>query len=659
VTLKGSHPKNARLIVRDGIPGAYPDVLTREALDALEALSSFNAERRQVMDARIARRIARFREGRRIGFLDPGATIPRTRISVEQARRGDFEGPEIPHDLQRQWIQGTGPATRPRADVETGIRNAAYALLSGADGWMFDGEDALGQVDTMSLDNQRNLRIALSQAEPFPKVAANVAAEMNAWARGFFGRDIVPDWKRQLEVTTRIYRPRGLHLDDRHVRDRDGSGFSASIVDTVLYVVNNRAALEADGRSIVLYLPKIQTAEEAGLWNDILTALEQHIGLPAGAVKTYVLVEQLEASYQLMEIRAALGRRFVGFNTGRWDYINSVADALAWDPGIQNPNIDAITMTYGYMRVYEDRVRRAANTPDRNGRFALWQGGMEPNIPVGSVRGVADGMKRAVAGGEREQRAGASGKWVAHWKMVHIVRPVWENAGAANQLGRPFPPLTYEKADADDLVRLDPAPRTVRGARDLLSVALQYGNAFGRGFQAAALKPADFFGNADVLYLMEDMATGEIRLSILWEWLHKRARFTEPDAEAGVREGEPLTPSLFDQLLREEYDKLARAGNTDVHDDSKSTTLPIAREIVRRYVKDRVKAPWCIDLLNLNLNNHDFLRARERINAYLEAFERDGTRLTANPDFPVPNDRTARATESTAARGTGGLGFWP
>jgi malate synthase len=40
-----------------------------------------------------------------------------------------------------------------------------------------------------------------------------------------------------------------------------------------------------------------------------------------------VLVEQLEASFQLMEIRAALACRFVGFNTGRWDYINSVADA--------------------------------------------------------------------------------------------------------------------------------------------------------------------------------------------------------------------------------------------------------------------------------------------------------------------------------------------
>ena len=120
---------------------------------------------------------------------------------------------------------------------------------------------------------------------------------------------------------------------------------------------------------------------------------------PLGTVKVYVLVEQIEACFQLMEIRAALGRHFVGFNTGRWDYINSVADALAWDERFVNPNIDAIVMSYGYMRSYEDRVRRAVNTPDADGRFALWQGGMEPNIPVGSEKGVQDGMARAVAGG--------------------------------------------------------------------------------------------------------------------------------------------------------------------------------------------------------------------------------------------------------------------
>jgi len=298
-----------------------------------------------------------------------------------------------------------------------------------------------------------------------------------------------------------------------------------------------------------------------------------------------------------------------------------------------NPNIDAITMTYGYMRHYEDRVRRAVNTPDRLGQFALWQGGMEPNIPVGSAAGVEAGMTRAVAGAEREQREGASGKWVAHWKMVHIVRPVWDRVGRDNQLGRSFPPLTYTAADADGLIALEPAPRTVRGARDLLSVAIQYGNAFGQGLQAAALKPADFFGNDDVLYLMEDMATGEIRLSILWEWLHKHAAMTDDDAATGTCAGDRCSPALFDRLLREEYEKLRQAGNRDVHDNSKQTTLPIARAIVEAYVRDPLKLPWYIDLLNANLDNHDLAEAERRIRRLVEAFARDGTRLTENLDW--------------------------
>jgi malate synthase len=398
-------------------------------------------------------------------------------------------------------------------------------------------------------------------------------------------------------------------------------------------VVNNYERLRSAGSSIVLYLPKIQTAEEAALWSDMLTALERHLGLPVGTIKVYVLVEQVEACFQLMEIRAALGMHFVGYNTGRWDYINSVADALCWDLDFVNPNIDAIVMTYGYMRNYEDRVRRAVNTPDRHGRCALWQGGMEPNIPVGSQAGVAAGMKRAVAGGEREQREGASGKWVAHWKMVHIMRPVWEKAATDNQLGLPFPRLTYTEQDAAGLMLLEPAPRTVRGARDLLSVALQYGNAFGQGFQAAALKPADFFGNDDVLYLMEDMATGEIRLSILWEWLHKGARLTDGDAETGARAGDTFSRKIFERLLDEEYAKLLRASDRDVHDDSKQTTLPIARVVVESYIQDPVKPPWYIDLLNINLNNHDLALARQRIALYLEAMQRDGTRITENLDF--------------------------
>ena len=621
--------------IRDNIATEYADVWTEPARAALAALSGLDAERRTVMRARAERRSARAHDRAHIDFLDERAVIPRTRISVREAREGTFTGSEIPTNLRRQWIQGTGPAARPNAPVETSLRNVAYALLSGADGWMFDGEDALGQVTTMSLDNQRNLRLAIHRDPRFLSVAEQVAREMNEWSRSFLGREIVTDYRRQLDFTTTIFRPRGLHLDDRHVRHTDASGFSASIVDAALYLANNHQPLRRAGGTPVLYLPKIQTAEEAALWNEILNRLERELWLEVGTVKVYVLVEQIEACFQLMEIRAALSVRFVGYNTGRWDYINSVSDAMAWDAEFINPNIDAITMTYGYMRHYEDRVRRAANTPDRVGRCALWQGGMEPNIPVGSEAGVTSGMKRAVAGAEREQHEGASGKWVAHWKMVHIVRTVWEKVGEDNQLGRPFQRLTYTRADRDGFTRLEAAPRTVRGARDLLSVALQYGNAFGQGLQAAALKPADFFGNDDVLYLMEDMATGEIRLSILWEWLHKQATVTEGDSATGVEAGDRFTVDLFTRLLDEEYGKLQRAGNRDVHDVSKTTTLPIARAIVETYVTSPVKLPWYIDLLNINLNNHDLGEARRRIALLADSFRRDGTRITENLDFSV------------------------
>ena len=621
------------IAIRDNLRSLYPDVYTPEALSALVALAPLNNRVKAVMATRMHRRAARQQNKARITFLDPDATIPGTIIRVQDARDGNFVGSVIPPDLQRQWIQGTGPAVKPNAPVENSIRNVAYALLSGADGWMFDGEDAMGQIATMSLDNQRNLKLAIHKDPLFLTVAQQVATEMNRWAESFLGRPIINNWEKQLNVTTKIFRSRGLHLDDRHIRASDGVAMAASIVDLTLYVVNNYLALQQAGASIVLYLPKIQTAEEAGVWNSLLTALEEHLGLQTGTIKVYVLVEQLEATHQLMEIRAALGKHFVGYNTGRWDYINSVSDALAWDATFVNPNIEAITMTYGYMRNYEDRVRRAVNTPDVNGNFALWQGGMEPNIPVGSAAGVSTSMQKAVAGAEREQREGASGKWVAHWKMVHIVRPVWEKAGEANQSGRSFPKLTYTQADADGLILIEPAPTDMRGARNLLSVALQYGNAFGQGMQAAALKPADFFGNDDILYLMEDMATGEIRLSILWEWVHKGAMLTEADTQTGTQAGDVFSEGLYKTLLEQEYDKLLKATSKDVYESSKSTTLPIARAIVDAYVRSEVKLPWFIDLLNINLNNSDLTEAKRRIDLYMTTLLKEGTRITKNVDF--------------------------
>ena len=244
----------------------------------------FDADRKAIMAARIERRAARARRQAADRLSRSGSRyIPRTQIKVQDARDGDFVGSEIPADLQRQWIQGTGPAAKPNAPVETSIRNVAYALLSGADGWMFDGEDALGQVSTMSLDNQRNLKLAIHRDPVFMTAAEQVAAEMNQWAQGFFGRPIIDDWRKQLDFTTKIFRaartpprrsPRAARR--RRAASPRRSSTRRSTSSTTISSCGSR------GASLVLYLPKIQTAEEAALWNDILTALEAHLGLAAG-----------------------------------------------------------------------------------------------------------------------------------------------------------------------------------------------------------------------------------------------------------------------------------------------------------------------------------------------------------------------------------------
>src|SRR3954470_11932219 len=149
--------------INGNLQKTYSDVYSSEALSTLSALAHFNKDIKEAMSARIKRRADRQQQKKKIIFPDPENYIARTKIKVKDARDGKFEGAVIPNDLQRQWIQGTGPAAKPNSPLKRSIRNVAYALLSGADGWMFDGEDALGQVKTMSLDNQRNLKLAIAK----------------------------------------------------------------------------------------------------------------------------------------------------------------------------------------------------------------------------------------------------------------------------------------------------------------------------------------------------------------------------------------------------------------------------------------------------------------------------------------------------------------
>ena len=558
--------------------------------------------------------------------------VPGTNLTVEDARAGNFEGSEIPDDLQRQWIQGTGPAAKPRATVESSIRNVAYALLSGADGWMFDGEDALGQVSTMSLDNQRNLKLALGRDPIFLAAAERVAGQMNDWAGSFFGRPIVEDWEKQLDFTTKIFRSRALHLDDRHVRCADGTGFPASVTDTVLYVVNNHERLRQAGSSIVLYLPKIQTAEEAVVWNGMLTALEQHLSLPDGAIKVYVLVEQVEACFQLMEIRAALGTHFVGYNTGRWDYINSVSDAMAWDPDFLNPNIDAIVMTYGYMADLRGSrpTRRQHPRPQRSSYVVAGGNGTEHpgRLRSGSRSQHAEGRCRGRTRRKRrrERQVGRPLEDGPH-RQTGVgedgqAKPAGSRVRAADLQRRGRRGVDDSRSGATDHSRRTGPAQRGPAIRQRLRARLSGGSTQARRLLRTRRRPVPDgrYGHG------RDPPQHSLGVGAQGRPSHRR-RTRKP----GIQAGDTFTVDLFHRLLAEEYEKLRGASNRNVHDDSKDTTLPIAREIVEGYVTDALKTPWYIDLLNINLNNHDLDTAKKRIAMYVDAFGSNGERINAKP----------------------------
>ena len=255
----------------------------------------------------------------------------------------------------------------------------------------------------MSLDNQRNLKLAIHRDAVFMEAAKQVADEMNRWAREFFGRETIP----RLAEAARLHdedlppaRPsprRPPHSPRRRLR--------------LLGLHRRRHALhrqQSARASRNRLLARSVSAEDSNGRRG--GALERHPrrarrtgGLADGTIKVYVLVEQFETCFQLMEIRAALGRHFIGFNTGRWDYINSVSDAMAWDPDFVNPNIDTITMTYGYMRNYEDRVRRAVQHA-RQARSVRAVAGRDGAEHPGRIRDQASRQHEA-GGGRRRTRA--------------------------------------------------------------------------------------------------------------------------------------------------------------------------------------------------------------------------------------------------------------
>ena len=120
-----------------------------------------------------------------------------------------------------------------------------------------------------------------------------------------------------------LVRPRGWHLIEAHVLC-DGQPVSASFFDIALLSVHSARAQFERGITPAFYLPKLENADEAALWNDVFVVAQEAVGIPRGTYRATVLIETITAAFEMDAILYALREHAAGLNAGRWDYIFSV-----------------------------------------------------------------------------------------------------------------------------------------------------------------------------------------------------------------------------------------------------------------------------------------------------------------------------------------------
>src|SRR5262245_38572956 len=483
------------------LEGRFGEVLTPAALAFVAELQrEFGPTRATLLRRRTARQAA-FDAGQGLDFL------PETR----GIREGAWTVAPAPTDLQRRWVELTGPAER---------KMVINALNSGADVFMADFEDANTPGWRNMVQGQVNLIDAV----------ARTIEHRSPDGRVYRLNDV---------VATLLVRPRGWHLAERHLRV-DGQPASGSLFDFGLYVFHNGRRLLERGSGPYFYLPKLESHLEARLWNDAFVFAEARLGLPKGAIRATVLVETIPAAFEMDEILWELRDHSGGLNAGRWDYMFSLIKKFRTQPTFVLPDRAQVTMTVPFMRAYTELL---VKTCHRRGAHAL--GGMAAFIPSRrdpKVNEVA--LVRVREDKVRESRDGFDGTWVAHPDLVAVAREPFARllGDRAHQLERQRPEVTADAAALLD-VRIPSGSVTEAGLRNNVSVALQYlaacvGGAWGVG----------------CFNRMEDPATAEISRSQLWQW-----------ADHGIRlaEGGVVTPELVRGIVGEELAKIrATIGET-------------------------------------------------------------------------------------------------
>jgi malate synthase len=504
--------------VHDG----YDEILTPAALSFLATLQRELGARRQQLLAARAERQRELSGGGTLDFLPDTAEI--------RADDSWRVAPPAP-GLEDRRVEITGPTDR---------KMTINALNSGAKIWLADFEDANTPLWENMVEGHVNLRDALDRTIDFTDAASG---------KSYALRD-------DDELATIVVRPRGWHLDEKHVLV-DGMPMSGSLFDFGLYMFHGARRQLDKGKGPYFYIAKLESHLEARLWNDAFNLAQDELGIPRGTIRATVLIETIPAAFEMEEILYELRDHSAGLNAGRWDYLFSVIKKFR-DRGAAFllPDRNAITMTAPFMRAYTELLVRTCH---KRGAHAI--GGMAAFIPSRrdeEVNKVA--MEKVRADKARESGDGFDGSWVAHPDLVPLCREVFDGVlgGRPNQLDR----LREEvSVSAADLLAIDKTPGEVTeaGVRNDISVGLQYLATWLGGNGAVA-----------VFNLMEDAATAEIARSQVWQWVHN---------DVTLGDGTKVTAELVEQYIVEELAKISGARGADYDEKLFAQAASLFKEV--------------------------------------------------------------------------------
>ncbi|MGW2036881.1 malate synthase A [Streptomyces virginiae] len=447
----------------------HEEILTPEALGFIGRLDAAFAHRRDEILKERRRRRDRLVSGSPLDFSIATAAVradPDWRVA-----------PPAPGLTDRR-VEITGPPDR---------RMTVNALNSGARVWMADFEDATAPTWDNIVGGQLSLLDAIERRIDFT----------------------TPDGKEYRlgeDLATIMVRPRGWHLLEEHL-EIEGRPVPAPLVDFGLYFFHCAQRQIDAGHGPYFYLPKLENAQEARLWNDVFVLAQELLGIPRGTVRATVLIETITAAFEMEEILHALREHSAGLNAGRWDYLFSIIKTFGHRTDFQLPDRAQVTMTAPFLRAYTELLVRTCH---RRGAHAI--GGMAAQVPSKDPEAGAAAFARVRLDKEREAEDGFDGSWVAHPALVPVCREVFDGVlhDRPHQLDRTREDVHVRAADLLSVRRIG-APPTAAGVRANVAVSLRYFEAWLRGHGAVALGG-----------LMEDAATAEIARVQLWQWLRHR-----------------------------------------------------------------------------------------------------------------------------------------